>query len=118
MYLLDKYSKVCYIGFMSSQSPKAKYYGEDYSTMTDDQKFELIEMESREATGILWRAALHIRDNDKDAFLLLNRLRDELIDEDIAAIGTKDRGAFKTMFLYRMNTAGVPSPFFQKISEK
>lgn len=36
-------------------------------------------MEGREATGILWSAALYVRESNPEAWRIMNELRDELI---------------------------------------
>ena len=89
---------------------KSEYYGEDYSQMSDEQKFELSIMESHEATGILNRAYNHIRESDHAAFLLLNELRDSLIQDMIDNGEESWASCNKTMFLYRRNTAGIIIP--------
>jgi len=86
---------------------KAEYYGEDYSKMTTDELYELIEMESHEATGILHRAYNHIRETDPAAFLLMNELRDSLIQDMIDNGEEAWASCNKTMFLYRRNTVGI-----------
>lgn len=89
---------------------KAEYYGEDYSTMSLEEKMELSSMETREAAGILWSAFWHVGGYGTPAGDILVRLHDELIDDE--AEGRKTDRGFKaaglSMWLYRAHMAGIP----------
>jgi len=88
-------------------SNKAKYYGEPLPPFGSELQEQLFDLESREATGILWSAIRHIQTANPHAAEIMHRLRDELI-EDYELHGEDSHYArHKTLFLYRMNTVGL-----------
>ncbi len=91
---------------MSKRTPPTvfEYYNES-PDMSFEQRMELSHMESRSGTELLWSAALHV-DKDRDASRILDRLRDELIDEEDVLVD------YKTMQRLRVNTAG---PYIVKL---
>lgn len=105
---IDTCVRICYSLSMSSAPTKAAYYGEDYSSMTTEEKMELFGLESREAAGILWSAFWHAGGYGTPAGDLLVRLHDELIDDEIEGRKTKNnfKAAGMSLSLYRFQTAG------------
>lgn len=87
-------------------TPKSEYYREDPAKYTDEERMELYILEGREATGLLWGAARAV-EHDAEAAAILNRLRDELID-DMEENGSKSWAENnKSLFLYRRNNDPV-----------
>jgi hypothetical protein len=84
---------------------KSEYYGEDYTSMSFEDCMELSLQESYEACGILWSATQHIQDNESKK--LLNKLRDDLIEDKIQNGEDSEASRFSTLWLYRKNRSNL-----------
>lgn len=96
-----------YHHFSRHAPTKSEYYNEDYSAMPREDMLELFEQESREAAGLLLDAINHVG-RQSAAAKIMHEIRDAIIFDEIQNGQNSDAVRFKTLWLYRANTAGIP----------
>lgn len=92
----------------SQQPPTRDEYYNDKMDLSITEDLELYDQETREATGILLNAALHVVKTNTVAATILMRLRWHLVEDEIHNRELSDTARFRTLFLYRKNTVGIP----------
>lgn len=92
----------------STAAPTRQEYYKDKPTLTIGEQIELFQQESRDAAGILSRAALHVVDHNAKAAAMIHMLRSRLLQDECDFGAESDTARFRTMFLYRALTVGIP----------
>lgn len=104
----ERYQKMVNDHLRSQQPPTRQEYYNDKTELSITEDLELYDQEMREATGILSNAALHVVKTNTVAATILMRLRGHLIEDEFHNRGLSDAARFRTLFLYRKNTVGIP----------
>lgn len=104
----ERYQKMVNEHLRSQQPPTREEYYNDKMELSITEDLELYEQEMREATEILSNAALHVVRTNAVAATILMRLRTHLIEDEIHNRELSETVRFRTLFLYRKNTAGIP----------